>query len=142
MIYIRYKILEYLIFVLLATDSRSNHCCECIICICKYFITMFHVTRFFCLFILGHKLHRFVDSFHYCREQRGKCNRHIWLIKIFLQCDWFHIFYALTFILQDTLTVYTWSSPRHPLFLHTLSFDCTSKLCINFINQFSVYFHI
>ena len=36
----------------------------------------------------------------------------------------------------------TWSRPRRPLFLHALSFECTSKLCINFINQFSVYFHI
>ena len=23
-----------------------------------------------------------------------------------------------------------------------LSFECTSKLCIDFLNQFSVYFHI
>ena len=36
----------------------------------------------------------------------------------------------------------TWSSPKRPLFLHALSFDCTTKLCINFLNQFSVYFHI
>ena len=36
----------------------------------------------------------------------------------------------------------TCSSPRRPLFLHALSFECTSKLCINFLNQFSVYFHI
>ena len=33
-------------------------------------------------------------------------------------------------------------SPRRPLFIHTLSFECTSKLCINFLNQFSFYFHI
>ena len=36
----------------------------------------------------------------------------------------------------------TCSSPRRPLFLHVLSFECPSKLCINFLNQFSVYFHI
>ena len=30
----------------------------------------------------------------------------------------------------------TCSSPRRPLFLHSLSFECTSKLCINFLNQF------
>ena len=36
----------------------------------------------------------------------------------------------------------TWSSPRNPLFLHALSFECTSKLCIDFLNQFSVYFYI
>ena len=40
------------------------------------------------------------------------------------------------------LSLQTWSSPRHPLFLHTLSFKCTSKLCNNFINQFSVNFLI
>ena len=38
--------------------------------------------------------------------------------------------------------VMTWSILRCPLFLHALSFERTSKLCINFINQFSVYFHI
>ena len=36
----------------------------------------------------------------------------------------------------------TCSGPRRPLFLHALSFECTSKLCITFLNQFSVYFHI
>ena len=37
---------------------------------------------------------------------------------------------------------FTCSSPRRPLFLHGLLFECTSKLCINFLNQFEVYFHI
>ena len=36
----------------------------------------------------------------------------------------------------------TRSIPRRPLFLHALSFECTTKLCINFLNQFLVYFHI
>ena len=36
----------------------------------------------------------------------------------------------------------TCSIPRRPLFLHMLSFECTTKLCINFLNQCSVYFHI
>ena len=36
----------------------------------------------------------------------------------------------------------TCSSPRQTFFLHALSFECTSKLCITFLNQFSVYFHI
>ena len=36
----------------------------------------------------------------------------------------------------------TCSSPRRTFFLHALSFECTSKLCITFLNQFSVYFHI
>ena len=34
------------------------------------------------------------------------------------------------------------SSPRRPLFLHALSFECTIKLCVNSLNQFSVYFYI
>ena len=34
------------------------------------------------------------------------------------------------------------SSPRQTIFLHALSFQCTSKLCVTFINQFLVYFHI
>ena len=32
--------------------------------------------------------------------------------------------------------------PKTPLFLHALSFECTTKLCINFHGQFLVYFHI
>ena len=36
----------------------------------------------------------------------------------------------------------TCSSPRRPLFLHALSFECTSKLCGTFLNQFLYYFHI
>ena len=36
----------------------------------------------------------------------------------------------------------TCSSPRRTFFLHALSFECTSKLCITFLNQFSAYFHI
>ena len=39
-----------------------------------------------------------------------------------------------------TACMKTWSSPRRPLFLHVLSFECTTKLCINFLNQFSVFF--
>ena len=37
---------------------------------------------------------------------------------------------------------WTCSSPRRTFFLHALSFECTSKLCITFLNQFLVYFHI
>ena len=36
----------------------------------------------------------------------------------------------------------TYSSPRCPHFIHVLSFESTTKLCINFLNQLSVYFHI
>ena len=36
---------------------------------------------------------------------------------------------------------WTCSSPRRPLFLHALSFECTTGLCFNFLNHFSVYFH-
>ena len=38
--------------------------------------------------------------------------------------------------------IMTCSSPRRLLFLHALSFECSSKLCITFLNQFTVYFHI
>ena len=36
----------------------------------------------------------------------------------------------------------TCSSPRRTFFLHALSFECTSKLCGTFLNQFLYYFHI
>ena len=32
--------------------------------------------------------------------------------------------------------------PKTSIFLHALSFECTTKLCINFLNQFLVCFHI
>ena len=41
-----------------------------------------------------------------------------------------------------TTSLKTCSSPRRPLFIHALSFQCTSKLCGTFLNQFSDYFHI
>ena len=49
----------------------------------------------------------------------------------------------LTHLMKYTrLLLMTCSSPRRTFFLHALSFECTSKLCITFLNQFSVYFHI
>ena len=33
-----------------------------------------------------------------------------------------------------------WYIPRHPIFLHALSFECTTNLCMNFLNQFSFIF--
>ena len=36
----------------------------------------------------------------------------------------------------------TCSIPRRTFFLHALSFESTSKLCITFLNKFSVYFDI
>ena len=35
----------------------------------------------------------------------------------------------------------TWFNPRRHFFLHALSFEWTTKLCIKYINQFSFYFH-
>ena len=32
--------------------------------------------------------------------------------------------------------------PKASTFLHALSFQCTSKLRINFLNHFTIYFHI
>ena len=43
---------------------------------------------------------------------------------------------------RHDIDLWTCSSPRRTFFLHALSFECTSKLCITFLNQFSVYFHI
>ena len=36
----------------------------------------------------------------------------------------------------------TCSGSRRTFFLHALSFQCTSKLCLTFLNLFLVYFHI
>ena len=40
------------------------------------------------------------------------------------------------------MRILTCSSPRRTFFLHALSFECTSKLWVTFLNQFSIYFHI
>ena len=43
-------------------------------------------------------------------------------------------------VMSRTGYVMTCVSLRRPLFLHALSFECTSKLCITFLGQFSVFF--
>ena len=51
-------------------------------------------------------------------------------------------FFWVTDQVKNGIMDMTRSSPRRPLFLHVLSFECTSKLCITFLNQFLVYFHV
>ena len=51
--------------------------------------------------------------------------------------DYVNVIFIILLVLLMTC-----SSPRRPLFLHALSFECTSKLCGTFLNQFSDYFHI
>ena len=53
-----------------------------------------------------------------------------------------HSLYPVEYSRPRSFGYKTWSSLRRPIFLHALSFECTSKPCINFLNQFSVYFHI
>ena len=38
------------------------------------------------------------------------------------------------------IVLLTCSRPRRPLFLHALSFESTSNMCITFLNQFLVFF--
>ena len=57
-----------------------------------------------------------------------------WLREHFIYRHW----KSKIVILGEVLV--TWSSPRRQLFLHALSFECTSNLCIKFINQFSKIF--
>ena len=65
------------------------------------------IKKNYSLCILGHKLKCFVDlSQHRC-EQKGKCSFLNWLNKFFLQFNWFHIFNALTFILQCKLPLFS-----------------------------------
>ena len=47
-----------------------------------------------------------VYSLHYHRKQWGKCSCIIVLNTIFFWLDWFYIFDALAFILQEKLTVF------------------------------------
>ena len=69
----------------------------------------------------------------------NSCMRYM-LIPIlqFHSSNYFWVSVIFWFFLDPT----TCSSPRRTFFIHALSFECTSKLCIIFLNQFSVYFHI
>ena len=68
-----------------------------------------------------------------------------WFFNQVSSCIWGTMFLEancdqkLTTLKQSPMTC---SSPRRTFFLHALSFQCTSKLCGTFINQFSDYFHI
>ena len=68
---------------------------------------------FYRLCFVGHNLHSFIDSFHNRREQQGKCSHLIGLNTIFLQFDWINILDVLKFILQDTLTLFSFSMLSH-----------------------------
>ena len=57
-----------------------------------------------------------------------------------LQHDTFKQKIALLHIQPLVQDQQTCSSPRRPLFLHALSFEGTSKRCVNFLNLFFVYF--
>ena len=66
-----------------------------------------------------------------------------WTLESLIQLNMDHSNYrCYTTCLILAISMQTYSSPRRPLFLHALSFQCTSNLCINFLKQFSVYFHI
>ena len=63
-------------------------------------------------------------------------------ILLFLKTSLLCLSLSVSLSLSITLTTYlTCSSPIWTFFLHALSFECTSKLCNTFINQFSVHFH-
>ena len=70
---------------------------------------MFLSTLFYYLWITGHKFHCFSNSSEHLREQLGGSSYFIWLDTIVVWFNFFHIFYAFTFILQDTLTLYSYS---------------------------------
>ena len=84
--------------------------------------------------------------FALCRAENNE-NRfllNLLIVQIEKQIELRNINSKLSTYISDLGSSYsmTFSSPRRPLFLHALSFECTSKLCINFLNRFSVYFHI
>ena len=73
--------------------------------------------------LVGHKLHRFFDSFHYHREYQGKCSHFIQLNTLFLQFDLFHFFDALTFIFQYIIILFSFSMLSHSY--HNFNFEVT-----------------
>ena len=68
-------------------------------------------------------------GFYNCLYPPGLSGSPAWYVVVIHKC-------AFWFALM------TCSSPRRTFFLHALSFECTSKTCITFLNQFSVYFLI
>ena len=62
-------VLKYFISMSVTTDYRSKNFCECIDRTCKSFFTVFHVTIFYCMCIVGHNSIFFYGSFNHGREQ-------------------------------------------------------------------------
>ena len=77
---------------------------------------------FYHFYIVGHKLNCFVHLFHNHCEQQGWFSHLVWLNKNFLLVYIFHIFDALTFILQDTLTLFYFSILSHSYSFFNLEF--------------------
>ena len=93
------------------------------------------------------KFSQYTDSFLWTSLWIFFCETYLWYDQNYIS-PLVHIYIfkhtpPIQFIVLDRVLSYkTCSSARRPLFLHALSFECTSKLCITFLNQFSVYFHI
>ena len=84
-------------------------------------------------------------AFFAASRQRWRCFLRYWLPCFWKYCHLsLHTFSLdrICFTISGIGYIMTCSSPRRPLFLHALSFQCTSKLCSTFLNQFSDYFHI
>ena len=80
------------------------------------------------------KVKFFFKSFHHRHEQQSKCICLVQLNNFFLQFNWFHIFYALIFILQYTLTVFSLSvHSQFLLWIHTLC--CWKIFGVNVVSQ-------
>ena len=83
MIYISYKILKYLILRQWQWMTGKIFSVNVLFVIVNIFNPDISCHKVFYLLIVGHKLHRFFYSFHYCCEQRGKFSFPIWLITFF-----------------------------------------------------------
>ena len=88
------------------------------------------------------------SNFHSVHQPENDINYwHLWIFAcaIDIRNKWIEI--LLYVVSKDIIPIFPSSrhdlfQPRRPLFLHALSFECTSKLCGTFLNQFSDYFYI
>ena len=105
----------------------------------QYFMSRV-VYRFY---IVDNKLHCFDNSFHRSCVQKVNCSHPIQLITIFLRCNLFHIFDALTFMLQETLTVFLFSIfiflLQFLLWSHTL---CCWNICLRKRGRSSCFVYV
>ena len=87
----------------------------------------------------------FVYSFHHFPDQQARCSRLIWLNIIFPWFNWFRIFYSIAFILQDTLTFFSFSILSHScysFYFEVTLFFVETIVALNKVSQVVMFLRV